>query len=152
MAVYYVQFNNVTVSQAQDLFELVAASNKPIELVSATITVDSDETNQQLKCSVQRRTGAYTSGSAGSTPTVQKRATGDPTPGVSAEANNTTRASGGTQEILHMEGWPSQGGWSFVPVPGAEPKAINGELLIVGLEVAPGSGIAMSGTVVVREL
>lgn len=149
-AVHYVTFNGVSVSQAQDLFEFTP--NREIELLWCTVSIDSDEANQQLKCSVQRRTGAFTSGSGGSTATPQKRGTGDPAAAFTAEINNTTRASGGTQEVLSMGGWPSQGGWAYAPLPDGRASAKAGELLIVGLEVAPGSAIALSGTAVVREL
>lgn len=149
---YFLAFNGVTISAAQDLFEVSPASNKPVKLISAVVTVDSDETNQQLKCTVQRRTGSPTSGSGGSTPTAYKVASADASAGFSVEANNTTRASGGTQEVLHAEGWPSQGGWAYKPIPEEQPVFIDTELLIIGFEVAPTAGIAMSGSLVVQEL
>jgi hypothetical protein len=150
--VYSVQFNNVAVTVAQDLFELTPADDKPIELIAAVVTVRDSETNEQFTCTVQRRSGAFTGGSGGSAPTPVKASSIDTAAGFTAEVNNTTRATGGTQEILHAEGWPSQGGWGFTPTPGAEPRAIQGEALVIGLENAPGASTNFNGTVWVREL
>lgn len=149
---YYVPFDNVSVSAAQDLLELTPADDKPIKLVSFVCSFAESETNEQLRGTIQRRTGAYTSGSGGGTPTIVPVNTIMTAAGFAAERNNTTRATGGTQQILHAEGFPSQGGWQFVPMPGFEPVAIQGEALIVGLETAPGSATTMSGTALVEEL
>lgn len=149
---YTVQVTNVSISAAQDLLELIPADDKPIELVGVFVTVYNSETNEQMTCTVQRRSGAFTSGSGGSTPTPVPINSVAAAAGFTAEANNTTRATGGTGVTLHAEGWPSQGGWAFQPLPGFEPKAIQGEILVVGLEVAPGAATNFNITAYVREL
>ena len=149
--IYPVQFNNVAVTAAQDLFELQAGDDKPIEIAGGFITYRDSETNEQLTFSIQRRTGAFTGGSGGSSPTIQKTHTVLPTAGFTAEANNTTRATGGTQEFIHPEGFPSQGGGGYVPIPECVIGAVQGEALIVGLENAPAASTNMNGVVYVRE-
>ena len=149
--IYTVQVNNVAVTAAQDIFEISPADDKPIELVDVVVTCRDTETNEQFTCTIQRRSGAFTSGSGGSTPTPAPRAIGDRSVGFSAEANNTTRATGGTQEVLHAEGWPSQGGFAFAPIPGKEFAAKQAEALVVGLENAPGASTNFNATITIRE-
>lgn len=150
--IYTVQFNNVSVSAVQDLFELTPADDKPIELVSLVVSDYNAETNEQRTIQIARRSGAFTGGSGGSAPTPVKVSSPDAAAGFTAEVNNTTQATGGTEEILHSEGYPSQGGMAFTPIPGCEPRAIQGEALVVKLLVAPGAATTMNGTAYVREL
>ena len=150
--VYYAQFNNVAVTAAQDLFEILPAGEKPVKLLSCIVSVYDSETNEQFTCTVQRRISTPTSGSGGSAPTIYRVNTHDAAASALVEANNTARASGGTQQILHAEGWPSQGGWGFTPLPGTEPIAVSGELLAIGLENNPSASVAMNGSIVFEEM
>ncbi len=150
--VYSVQFNDVAVTVAQDLFELVPADDKPVRLLGAVITCKETETNEQFTCTVQRRTGAFTSGSGGSTPTAIKRSSSDAAAGFAVEANNTTRITSGAAEVYHVEGWPSQGGFAYWPLPGTEITVTQVEALVVGLEVAPAASTKFNGVIYVEEL
>lgn len=147
-----VAFENISVSAAQDLFEVTPADDKPIKLISVVGSFRDDETNEQLSITVKRFSGAYTSGSGGSAPTPTKVYTGDPTVGYSAERNNTTRATGGTSETLHAEGFPGQGGFAVTPLPGSEWVATQGEALVVGLENAPGAARNFNCTITIEEM
>ncbi len=149
--VYTVQFNGVSLSDPVDLFEFSPAANKPIKLLGVVVTQGSGTTNAQFTATIQRRTGSPTSGSGGTTPTIISASTASAAAGFAAEANNTTRASAGTQQILHSEGFPAQGGFAYWPPPGPKPIAINGELLIVGLETDP-AAVTFNATAYVEEL
>jgi hypothetical protein len=150
--VYHVTVVNVSISAAQDLFEIAPADDKPVELVSVLVTWRDSEANEQLTVTIQRRSGAFTSGSGGTTPTANPRVIGDRAAGFTVEANNTTRATGGTVEVLHVEGFPSQGGAAMVPLPGMEWAAKQAEALIVGLENAPAGATGFNLTAVIREV
>ncbi len=149
---YTVPVSAQSISAAQDLLELTPADDKPIKLISVQGGVSNSETNEQFSITVQRRSGAFTSGSGGGTPSISKTGTIDAAVGFSAERNNTTRATGGTQEVLFADGFPSQGGFNITPLPNGEWIASQGEALIVGLENAPGSATDFSYTATVEEL
>lgn len=150
--VYTVAVPNVSVSAVQDFFELTPADDKPIKLLQVLATVRDSETNEQLTCSVHRFSGAFTSGSGGTVPAPETVAANDTAAGFAVEANNTVRATGGTDDLLWTEGWPSQGGWQFAPPIGQEPMAVQGQALVIGLDVAPGSAVTMNLVAVVEEV
>ena len=76
--IYTVQFDNVSVSAAQDLFEITPADDKPVDIVglflSQTGVADVGDAAEEL-LPVQIIRGFTTSGSAGSAPrTASSRA------------------------------------------------------------------------------
>lgn len=149
---YTVNFENISVSAAQDLLEISPADDKPIRLKSVVGSVSDSETNEQFRVTLKRASGAFTSGSGGGTPTTAKMNPLDAAAGFTAERNNTTRATGGTIDTLWGEGFPSQGGFNITPLPGGEIVASQGEALIVGLENAPGAATTFSVTALIEEL
>lgn len=96
--IYTVQFNGVAATAQQDLFELVAASGKPIVILGFELSQTTelgDAAEEQL--SVLVKSGQTTSGSGGSAPTPAATDTSNTVAaGFTAEANNTTKASAGT--------------------------------------------------------
>lgn len=153
--IYSVVFGAVAVAAAQDLFELSAAANKPIELVGIIIAQAGaadvgDAQEEVLRIQVVR--GNTTSGSGGSAVTPRPVKRTDPAAGFAAEANNTTVASAGTAVTLYEDGFNVRAGHLFMFPEGCEPDAINGELLCLRLPTAPADSITLSGTLLVREL
>lgn len=149
---YTVAFDGVAVAAAQDLFELTPADDKPIKIHQIVITNGASETSDQLHFTIKRFTGAYTSGSGGSAPTPQPLSASDPAAGFAAEANNTTRATGGTSVLLWSEGQNALNGWNYFPTPEGRITARQAEAIVVGLENAPVGSTTMSGVVLVEEL
>src|SRR6185295_18361286 len=106
---YTVSFENVSLSAAQDLFELSPADDKPIELCGLYLsnvggTADAGDAQEELLRLLVRR-GHTTSGSGGSAPTPAPLDPNDAAAGFAAEVNNTTIASSGTTADLHADGW-----------------------------------------------
>jgi hypothetical protein len=94
---YSVQFNGVAMTAQQDLFELVAASAKPLVILGFSLsqaTEVGDAGEEGL--SILLKSGQTTSGSGGSAPTPVPSDSTMPAAGFTAEANNTTKASAGT--------------------------------------------------------
>lgn len=149
---YTAVFENVAVAAAQDFFEVVPASNKPIRVHQVVITNVASETSDQLRFTIKRVTGSPTSGSGGSTATPRPMLANDTAAGATVETNNTTRISGGTSVTLWAEGQNAVNGWNYFPTPEQQPVFFNGEYLIVGLEAAPAASTNMSGTIVFEEL
>lgn len=154
--VYTVSFENITVSAAQDLFELTPADDKPIELLGLYLsnvggTADAGDAQEELLRLLVRR-GYTTSGSGGSAPTPAPLDPNDAAAGFTAEVNNTTVATTGTTADLHADGWNVRVPYQVVWPPEMRPKASQANTtIVVRLVGAPADGIAMSGTLYVKE-
>ena len=152
---YVVTFENVSVSAAQDFFELVPADDKPVRLHSLELSQSSDAGDSEeelLRVKVIR--GHTTSGSGGTSPTPRNlhSATGAAA-GFTAEVNNTTIASAGTTHDLWAATFNVRAGLEKVWTPETMPGAGQGSTtIVVRLMAAPGDALTMSGTLYVEEL
>jgi len=103
--IYSAFFNDVTVTAAQDFFELNCPSDACVVLLEIHLSQQTeigDAMEEMLNVLV--KVGATTTGSGGSTPTAVPRSFGDPAYGGTVEANNTTKATGGTI-VTHLADW-----------------------------------------------
>lgn len=150
---FSVPFSAVTVSAAQDLFELTPADDKPVEIVGIELgqTSDSgDAQDEQLQISIIR--GHTTSGSGGSAPTPSPLDPNSAAAGFTAEVNNTTIASAGTTVTLQTGAWNVRAGYINWFPEGCRPRATQANTTLVVRQTAPADAITMSGTLYVREL
>lgn len=151
--VYTVQFENVTVSAAQDFFEITPADDKPVKLKGLVLSQSSDvgdAAEELLRISIIR--GHATSGSGGTAPTPAPLDPVDTAAGFTAEANNTTIASTGTAVTLHSEQFNIRSGYQIWWPPGCEPRASQAQTtIVVRLLAAPADALSMSGTLYVEE-
>jgi hypothetical protein len=153
--IYTVVFGAVSISAAQDAFEITPADDKPVELVGITFDQTGvgdvgDAAEELLRWTVIR--GHTTSGSGGSAPTPRPTQRNDAAAGFAAEVNNTTIASVGTAVTLHEGAFNVRAGMIFWWPPGCEPSAGQGDTTIVVRLPAPADAITISGTLYVREL
>lgn len=153
---YTVDFENVTVSAAQDLVELTPADDKVIAITAINIanvggTGDAgDAQEEDLRITINR--GNTTSGSGGSAPTPQPDSGIDTAAGFTAEANNTTRATSGTKVVLFADGWNVRVPYEKTFTPEQYKWASQAQtLLTVALEAAPADALSVSGTIHVIE-
>jgi len=150
---YSVIFSAVSVSAAQDLFEISPASNKPIEIIGIELGQSSDAGDAQdelLQISFIR--GHATSGSGGSSPTPQPLEPNEAAAGFTAETNNTTVASTGTAVTLQTGCWNVRAGYINWFPEGCRPAATSSSSSLVVRQTAPADAITMSGTLYVREI
>lgn len=150
---YTVVFSAVSVSAAQDLFELLPADDRPIEIVGIELGQTSDAgdaADELLQISIIR--GHTTSGSGGTTPTPTPMSPLDTAAGFTAEVNNTTVASVGTTTTLHTGAWNVRAGYINWFPEEARPVCSQAQTSIVVRQTAPADAITMSGTLYVREL
>jgi hypothetical protein len=151
--VYTVEFENVAVTAAQDLFSLDAATDKPIELVALELAQNTelgDAAEEQLRFRVIR--GHTTVGSGGTAPTPQPTSPGDTAAGFTARVNDTTIASAGTGVNLLSTSYNVRVGYAWGPVPYGMGFWTSGtSLLVVRLLAAPADSVSMSGTATVVE-
>jgi hypothetical protein len=152
---YSVVFEHVSVSAAQDFFELTPADDKPVELLGLFIdqTGNSDvgdAAEEFLRYSIVR--GHTTGGSGGSAPTPRPMDRSAAAAGAAAEVNNTTIASAGTGVTLHSGGFNVRAGLAIWWPPEAYPEASQGDTtIVVRLLAAPADAITLSGTLYFRE-
>jgi hypothetical protein len=144
--VYVVQFDQVAVSAAQDLFCIYSAAvtaGKAARLMRVVVSATDTTipTTQMLAVQVKLLTGTVTAGSAGSAATPQKVDNGDPAATYTARVNDTTPASGTTTQIVYDGGFHAYNGFdeSFF-ADGANPK--GAQPTIVGALAAGSAGSA----------
>jgi len=150
---YTVVFSAVSVSAAQDLFELIPADDKPIEIVGIVLGQTSDvgdSAEKLLQISFIR--GFTVSGSGGTSATPAPNNPNDAAASFTAEVNNTTVANTGTGVTVHTETWNVRAGQPIWFPEGMGPKASQANSSLVVRQSAPGDAITQSGTLYVREL
>lgn len=154
---YVVQFAAVAATVAQDLFEIKCASTKPLILHEIRITQDSDagdSQSEQLRFTIKRFSGSYTSGSGGSTPSPVALVSGDASASFTCEANNTTRAAAGSGSLTTLLTTADNvhNGWHYLPTPECQMVAAAAEGFVVGLESTPADSLTFDGYAIVEEL
>ena len=152
---YTVQFDNVSVSAAQDLFEITPADDKPLEIVGLFLsqTGVADVGDAAEEClPVQIIRGFTSSGSGGSAPTPAPVKRVDAAAGFTAEVNNTTLATTGTTVTIHSDNFNVRVGYQNWWPEGTEPDASQANTtIVVRLTRAPADAITLSGTLYIRE-
>lgn len=153
---YTVQFDNVSISAAQDLFEITPADDKPIWIAglfisNVGIAADAGDAQEELlRLAIIR--GFTTSGSGGSAPTPVPCNATDGAASFTAEVNNTTLANTGTTTQPHSDGWNVRvpyGNW-WIPEAWIQATQAN-TTIVVRLVSAPTDAILVSGTLYVCE-
>jgi hypothetical protein len=153
--IYTVSFDQQTIASASgdyDLFELVPASNRPIEIVALSLGNKSevgDAQDEMIAYSIVR--GNTTSGSGGAAPTPIPLNSADPAAGFTAESVNSTIASTGTAVTLLADTFNVRAGLNLV-LPDIMRPRCNADRICVRLTTAVADDLVMSGTVWVQEV
>lgn len=149
---YSIALSAVSYSAAGDFFELNPASGKPCVLHYIRVSATASETADQVRVTIERNTGTFGSGTGGASATSVRMNLNDATSGATAEAGNTTGATG-TYEIIHDEGVDVRAGFTYLPTPEMRPVFFNAtSVLVVRLKSAPAASTAFSGTLVYEEI
>lgn len=139
MQVYSAAYRISGVTAAKTLMYLTAPSTAVVEILSASVTNESNETNEQIACALQRITSLGTPTATTVTPadhenlspsassTVKANVTAsEPTYGAVAQNADIVGAFG-------LEGASSLGGWDFNPMP--EERVIVAPSASIGLRL-----------------
>ena len=150
---YTVPFTAVSVSAAQDLWEITPADDKPIKILGLVLGQYSDvgdAASENLSVKISRGWG--TSGSGGSAGAPVPVGQADSAVGFAAEVNNTTVASTGTEVVLFSDVWNTQAGYQMWFPEGAQIgcSQATGAILTVRI-TAPADAITANGTLFVSE-
>lgn len=147
---YTATFEEVAVTAAQDLFEIVAPSDAVVVIHDFEISQSSDagdSESEQLNLLIHR---GSTSGSGGSTVTPRPLEAGFPAAGSTVEANNTTQSTEGN--ILFSTNFNVMAGYAKVFTPETRPVISPSGRLIIELQSTPTDSLTMSGTVTFEEI
>ena len=155
--VYTAQVSGVAVTAAQDIFEVLAGTGKPIRIHGWSLFQTSDagdSAEELLRVEVVRGVGAVTSGSGGSSPTVHAVSDQDGSTGATVEANNTTRmvVGSGTLETLEQYGWNVRIPWVHYYTPELRPFVVAGDRWTLALAAAPADEITLGATIYFEEI
>lgn len=153
---YVTHFKSVACTAAQDFFEILAGTSKPIKIHGFSLgqsTETGDAAEEMLVVTTNRGIGA-TSGSGGSTHTPQPIDDVDTASGATVEINNTTimTAGGGSIEELEVHPWNVRVSYVFWYTPEMRPRIEPGDYFTVELESTPADSITISGNVWFEEV
>lgn len=152
MRVYCAPFTAVAVTAQQDLFEVLSGTNNTTEIIAIEIeqsTEVGDAQEEGLSLLVKRGVGAVTSGSGGSTLSVQPIDDGDAAFSGVVEGNNTTKMATGSGSIEQLAAWNWNERLPFNKIlpPEMRPTINGGDRLTLELATTPADSITMSGTI-----
>lgn len=147
----------VGVTTAIDLWEILAATAKPVRIHSWSLSQTTDVGDAQeevLRINEVRGVGTVTSGSGGSSPTVHPLDDNDAAVGATVEANNTTRmaAGTGTLETLSERGWNIRIPMEVIYTPETRPRVNPGDRWTLGIVSAPNDSVTISTSITFEEI
>jgi hypothetical protein len=149
---YAVTFGAVTVSAAQDLFEIVAPADKCVVIHEIAVEQSSDAGDGQAELLRIRAIRGFTSsGSGGSASIPAPLEGGNPAAGASVEVNNTSLATGGTTATLLDRAFNVQIGFFWQPTPECRIVLSPSQRLVVRIP-APADSLTMHGTMIFEEI
>lgn len=151
--IYTAVFNNVAVTAAQDLFEIVAPADSVVVVHDLHISQNSDlgDAAEEI-LRIELTSGHTTSGSGGSSVTPVPAQLQDSAFGGTCEANNTTQASGGTIVTHAVWNWNIRVGFDKIWTPETRPVVAPSRRVVVRLPAAPADSVSMSGTITFEEI
>lgn len=154
---YIAKFSDVTVSAAQDLFEIAAPSTGIVRVLEWAISQNSDVGDAEeelLRIEEVRGDGTVTSGSGGSSVTPQPIDNGDAAAGSTVEANNTTRMAVGTGTLdeLQQYGWNVRVMLEKIYTPETCPVITPSDRWTLALDDTPADALTVSGHVIFEEI
>lgn len=154
--VYTVVFTSQTIAQSSgdyDLFELVPADDRPIELVALFLGNKSEVGDAQDEMIDYSFITDYTTSSNGTATTPRPTDSRDGAAGFTAETVGATVATTGTPITLHSDTFNVRGGLQLILPEIIRPKVDQADTaLYIRMTSAVADDLTLSGTAYVREL
>ena len=155
--IYQTMTAAVATTTAIDLWEILAATAKPVRVHSWSIfqTTDvGDAAEEVIRINEVRGVGTVTSGSGGTSPTIHPLDDHDAAVAATVEANNTTRmaAGTGTLETLSERGWNIRIPMEVIYTPETRPRVNPGDRWTLGIVAAPADSITISTSITFEEI
>ena len=155
---YTAVFKAVAVTAQQDLFEILSAADSVTVIHDWTISQSTDVKDaeeEMLTLTTNRGVGTVTSGTGGSTATVNQISDGDAAFGGTIEVNNTTKMVVGTGTLetdLEVHNWNVRIPYQKIYTPETRPVISPSNRWTLELETTPADSITISGTITVEEI
>lgn len=155
--IYQTMTAAVAVTTAIDLWEILAATAKPVRVHNWSIfqTTDvGDAAEEVIRINEVRGVGTVTSGSGGTSPTVHPLDDNDAATAATVEANNTTRMAAGTGalETISERGWNIRIPLEVIYTPETRPRVNPGDRWTLGIVAAPADSITISTSITYEEI
>lgn len=154
--VYTVIFDQQTIALASgdyDLFEIVPADDKPLEVVALSLGNKSEVGDAQDEMIAYSIVRGNTTSSNGTSTTPQPTDPSDPAASFTAETVGSTPATAGTSVTLIADTFNVRAGLMLVFPEVMRPKVSQANTgLYVRLTTAVADDLTMSGTIWIREL
>lgn len=154
MARMYIAPIDVTAATAaRDVFEILAAAGKPIELheIFLTTSVETDATEEQIQLHLFRNSGG-TTGSGGTVVTGQAVRPNDGADAATVETGNTTQLTAGTDQTLAKPYMNNRVGWHYLATPESRIVIDENDFLVLAQDAAITNSAAYGGYIVYAEL
>jgi hypothetical protein len=139
-----------------DIFELLAASGKPLRLLGwqvGQLSEIADAQEEMLRLDLKRITGAPTSGSGGGTSTFVPITPNDAAAGATLETGNTTKLTGGTSVQHEVHVWNVRQAYPVWYTPETAPILDAATRFVLELVTTPADSIStLLGWVKIEEL
>lgn len=151
---YSVEFERQTVAAASgdvDLFELDAATDKPLAVTGIILKTTSELQEAQEEWLPLRVIRGHTTSGGGTAATARPMSANDTAAGFAAEVLGASIASTGTAVNLWSDAFQVRNGFELFLPPEDWLWAAGAELLVVRLMAAVTDDVTMSGTLVVVE-
>lgn len=150
--IYSIPFQQLSVSAKQDLWAITTGAS--LQAVVEEVFLDPCATAvNELALSFNLFTGAYASGTSGSTATIARHDQSDAAPSFTAKLQNTgqTASGSGGKIVLRAANWQLVNGYVWQPQQPAQAYVIPvSACLTISLDTAP-SAITVAGNLIVRE-
>lgn len=152
--VYSAGFTGVTVSAAQDLFQMSAPSDAVVMLHGVVVSNDASETSEMLRFTIQRASSGGTN-TTSLTPAPMEVGDAAFGGGVSRSGGSSgfaRAAVSGTLTLLRGKSENILNGVEWLFTPETRPVVSPNSILIVGIETAPSSELTMSAELTFEEI
>lgn len=154
--IYTVSFDQQTIAAASgdfDLFELVPADDRPVELVALFLGNKSEIGDAQDEMLALSIITDNTTSSNGTSATPRPLDPRDGAAGFTAETVGSTVATGGTAVAVHVDTFNVRAGYQLILPEFMRPKVDQADTaMYIRLTTAATDDLTLSGTVYVREL
>jgi hypothetical protein len=150
---YVANFDNITVSAAQDFFEVAPAATVSVVFHGLMIGQSTDYGDAQaegLRLLIIR--GATTTGSGGATITPAPVLPGGAAASSTVKRNNTTAATGGTPINLHSDGFNVQSGYQIWWTPETRLVCAPSSRIVVNMPSTPADAINFNASLYFEEI
>lgn len=151
--IYTVQFTDVAVTVQQDFFEITGSATQPFIILGWGISQNTDFGDAQEEgLNIILKSGQTSSGTGGSAPSKVALDGTAPAAGFAAEANNTTKASGGTIVTHYPYNWNVRTPIDIWYPDMHQPIMAAARRATLELAKTPADSITVSGYIIIQEI